>query len=393
MNKYLLDAKLAHLSEAEVDDLVSRYYKGEKMTPLLAEFNIQCRPQAFAGILPFVLHGDQECPNCGAQMGVRMYSKSSYRQSENELECCHCEHKESPRCRCNCCQKLKKSEELNRQQKQKDSIKKYTELFECWSLKQKAEQLTFRTAVSLLALVRTGELKSDGSYGSISNNPIPFAPNGSMSEAMVALLMNDKLIGPSENSTQRAFTIEDGVITSLDINLVDWKLHCENPELLISEIEDYGLNGNWSDCWSDEEVGDLRLELALAECKEFYEYCLSERSFHYVDGPAINNLLLNLLRDYSVANCYYFIWKGAQQASDYKIRMQVSSRHAANYMSGASLRWADKARSEGWEIKSFSRNYNLPRSMLSYVLYDVMLKIGEKGFTEPLSNLNASPTK
>jgi hypothetical protein len=47
MNKYLLDAKLAHLSEAEVDDLVSCYYKGEKMTPLLAEFNIQCRPQAF----------------------------------------------------------------------------------------------------------------------------------------------------------------------------------------------------------------------------------------------------------------------------------------------------------------------------------------------------------
>lgn len=390
MNKYLIDAKLAHLSEVEVDVLVNRYYKGEKMTPLLAEFNIQCRPQAFAGILPFVLHADQECPNCGAQMGVRMYSKSRYRQFENKIECCHCEHKESHRCRCNNCQKLKKAEELNKQQKQKDSIKKYTELFKCGSPKQKADQLTFHTAVSLLALVRTGKLKSDGSCGSICSNSIPFAPNESMSDAMLALLIDHKLIGPSENTALRAFNIEDGVITSLNINLVDWKLHCENPELLISEIEEYGINGNWSDCWSDEEVRDLRLELALAECKEFYEYCLTERSFHYVDGPAINNMLLNLLRDYSVANCCYFIWKGAQQASDYKIRNQVSSRHAANYVPGASLRWAYKARSEGWEIKSFSRNYNLPRSMLSYVLYDVMLKIGEKGFTQPLGNFNAS---
>ena len=115
---------------------------------------------------------------------------------------------------------------------------------------------------------------------------------------MVALLMNHKLIGPSENSTQRAFTIEDGVITSLDINLVDWKLHCENPELLISEIEDYGLNGNWSDCWSDEEVGDLRLELALAECKEFYEYCLSERDV-YKRQPLRVVIPLSVIKDFS----------------------------------------------------------------------------------------------
>jgi len=53
-----------------------------------------------------------------------------------------------------------------------------------------------------------------------------------------------------------------------------------------------------------------------------------------------------------------------------------------NYMAGACLRWADKARTEGWPVIAFKRNFNLPRSMLSYVLYDVMLKIGEKGFTD-----------
>ncbi|MGZ8982323.1 MAG: hypothetical protein ACXW11_00035 [Methylotenera sp.] len=385
MNKYLLDAKLAHLSETEVDLLISRYYKGEKIAPLLAEFNVQCKPQSFPGILPFVIHADQECPACNSPMALRLYSKSSYRQGQNEFECSHCEHKQSPRCTCTYCKKLKKDEAVNKQLKLKALIKNYSGLFECWSPTRKAEELSFRTAVSLLALVRTCGLNNDGSYGSISSSTIPFAPKGDMCKDMLALLMDNKLIGPSENSTESAFNVENGVITSMDLSSVNWRLHCENPELLISEIEDYGLNGNWSDCWSDDEVESLRLELALAECKEFYDHCLSERSFHYVDGPAIHNMLLNLLRDHSVAHCCYFIWKGAQLASDYKIRTQVNSRHAANYMPGACLRWADRARTEGWEIKGFSRNLNLPRSMLSYVLYDVMLKTGEKGFTEPIS--------
>jgi hypothetical protein len=53
-------------------------------------------------------------------------------------------------------------------------------------------------------------------------------------------------------------------------------------------------------------------------------------------------------------------------------------------MVGACQRWADTARAEGYEVKPFKRNFDLPRSMMSYVLFDVILKIGERGFTEPI---------
>jgi len=33
------------------------------------------------------------------------------------------------------------------------------------------------------------------------------------------------------------------------------------------------------------------------------------------------------------------------------------------------------------------RNFDLPRSMISYVLFDVILKIGEYGLTEPIGKL------
>ena len=54
-------------------------------------------------------------------------------------------------------------------------------------------------------------------------------------------------------------------------------------------------------------------------------------------------------------------------------------------MVGACQRYADNARTKGYTLIPFKRNFNLPRSMISYVLFDVILKIGERGFTEPIS--------
>lgn len=178
MNKYLLDAKLAHLSEPEVDFLVSRYYQGEKIAPLLAELKVQCRPQLFADILPFVIHADKKCPNCGAQMGVRMHSKSSYRQVQNMLECSHCEHSELPACRCIYCRKLEEDKEGNKQLKLEAMIQECCDSLVCKPSKKTAIELSFRTAVSLLALTRASDLSESGSYNHINSNAIPFAPKG-----------------------------------------------------------------------------------------------------------------------------------------------------------------------------------------------------------------------
>jgi hypothetical protein len=76
---------------------------------------------------------------------------------------------------------------------------------------------------------------------------------------------------------------------------------------------------------------------------------------------------------------------GARDASDFIIRTKTNRAHAANYMIGACQRWADRARAEGWLIEVFKRNYKLPRSMISYVLFDVILKIGERGFNNVVS--------
>lgn len=49
-------------------------------------------------------------------------------------------------------------------------------------------------------------------------------------------------------------------------------------------------------------------------------------------------------------------------------------------MIGECQRWADRARAEKWEVKPFKRNFNLARSSISHVFFDVFLKIGEASF-------------
>jgi hypothetical protein len=58
-------------------------------------------------------------------------------------------------------------------------------------------------------------------------------------------------------------------------------------------------------------------------------------------------------------------------------------------MVGACQRWVDRARAENWTVKAFNRNLELPRSMVSYVLYDIFLKTTEDGFYIPLSKISA----
>ncbi len=45
------------------------------------------------------------------------------------------------------------------------------------------------------------------------------------------------------------------------------------------------------------------------------------------------------------------------------------------------LRGLHRAKAENWEVKPFKRNFDLPRSSISHVFFDVFLKIGEAGFT------------
>ncbi|MDO8349687.1 MAG: hypothetical protein Q7S94_00865 [Gallionella sp.] len=384
MSQYLLDAKLAHLSDEQVASLIIRYYEGEKIKSLLSEFEILSLPNQFNKILPRVVQANLRCTACGAPMVKILQSRHKSNTHNEPYACSSCSHLNSISCRCVQRMKLAQDAKFAEQFTHQSLISAYCNKYSPAPRSVSVADISLRVAVSLLAMVRTCQQKNDGTYGSISNNPIPFSPEGNFGFGLIKMLFADALIAPSDSSTPYAFSIEDGKVVSFFIETVDWKLNFASPELLISQIEECGLNGVWPYGWND-AVNDLKMDIALAECKEFYEHCLYERELFFNAGTAVDSMLLNLLRDHSVAQCMRIIWGGAQSAVDFKARNKTTSQHAANYMVGACQRWADRARAESWEVKGFRRNFKLPRSMLSYILYDVILKTGERGFTECVS--------
>ena len=166
-----------------------------------------------------------------------------------------------------------------------------------------------------------------------------------------------------------------------DLHAVLWCGDIDKNQSLVEEIEFLALNGNWPSHWHTEAI-EVWADIAHAECREFFDYCAERRGLFATGDSGITSMLKNILRDFSVAQCYRVIWNCARSTADFMVRERPNRSHAANYMIGACQRWADQARTENWNVFPFRRNFDLRRTMVSFVLFDVVLKIGECGFTE-----------
>ena len=384
MKKYILDEKFWHLSELQVDEFLKRYYQGEKCISLLKFFEINITPSALSKYLPYQVDESVTCPNCNAIVSTK-YLRRGYDQAyQTRSQCTECEHIENHSCRCEFCRQ--KRIDAQAEQKLYASNKIYEHCLASYaSIEiQSATQLSLSNAMALLAIARTCNRLSETTYGALVESEIPFTPSSSFGLELVISLIKEKLIRVSENSNHKHFIFDDDQVMPM-YAYVNWEIQIENFDAIISEIENIGLTGNLPNAWLL-EMSQFRKDLALAECKAFYTHCLDERKLPSEIGAKAEAMLLNILRDNSVAQCYQAIWNGAMRAIDFKSRQGKNGTHAANYMVGACLRYVDHARTEGWNTAGFQRNYNLPRSMISYVLYDVLLKIGERGFTEPYNS-------
>lgn len=385
--------KLAHLSESQIQCLIARYYGIEKIQSLLDEYQIDCFPSHFCSLLPSETIDGQQCPYCDVPMVRKRVSRSSLNYRQLDVSCpqcghyvgrwqCHCEH---------CLDDRKRFAQMMREVKE-EKIRAFCHTIRPTDIHQPAAQdLDLRTAVALLVLARTclfvDEAGGDQSSRSrmtleaLADATIPLAPRGGLASSMLAELSTQGLIAISELSPPDAFTFEEGELRSYDPSRVLWSLTVEDPEQLLSAISRLAQNAaEWPSHWN-QAVKNVWVEIALAECKEYFRYAAEERRLPEAGEKSTETMLRGLVESFSVAQCYRIIWTGAQRASDFLVRKRCNTKHAANYMIGECQRWADRAKAENWEVKPFKRNFDLPRSSISHVFFDVFLKIGEDGFT------------
>ena len=114
---------------------------------------------------------------------------------------------------------------------------------------------------------------------------------------------------------------------------------------------------------------------------------LEEHQLYLSPGEKSRQMLSRCLEHFSVAQVYNFIWRAAKDAAAYYMRSSISKRQAANSVVGNISRSMERALANEWEVKPFGRNYNLPQSSLSRVIFNMILGTDDGGFTYRLADV------
>ncbi|NMF88118.1 hypothetical protein [Aromatoleum petrolei] len=378
-----IDPRLAHLDAAQLTALIDRYHAGEQVIDLLTEFQIPCAPSQLSRLLPPKRLPDRQWVACAAPLIQGCRSRPGAPASEGSVRGSAGAHRVAEFCE-GTVRVDRAIEGLHHDAMQRRAANEaYCRAR--WNYAERVhtpDDLRLAEAVALLTVVRCGGWIANGSVGAVGYSAVPLAPAGPLGSQLLSSLVAARVIAPDMESPVEAFSATDVELPAYPY-VTYWRILAPSPMSLVEQIEHAAACGEWPDTWRN-ALGDLRLMLALAECQEFADFCLMQGGLPDAPEVATDALLRDLLRDFSVAQCFRILRAGAHATSDFVVRKRANRRHAANYFVGECQRWADRARTEGWALEPGSRNNNYPRSQLSHVLYDVFLGIGEKGFVEPL---------
>jgi hypothetical protein len=246
--------------------------------------------------------------------------------------------------------------------------------------------LSFENAVYLLSFIRyagTEDLDFAWPFQSIDE---PFAPTKDFEYDILKQLYRAGVIYVHPESKPSAFEFENDLPNTFYLNRVMWALpiHEKTADTkgVVEELEEIFRTMNWPEDWHDQQI-DLWRKIALQECLQYLNVTTSEHGFSFNPGEKTELVFKNLLEDYSVSQAYNLVWRAVKDAAAFYMRERVSKKHAANTVVGSIQRQLDRARAEGWEIKKYRRDRRCPQSMISQVLYDTVLQIGEDGFNRP----------
>ena len=328
---------------------------------------------------------DTACISCGKQHTCHNRTEFNKLIKKNNMICMECRAKQQQQFLYEK-QEEEKKKELEKIEKEK---KLRAQLVNKVSFILKNHLFDFskaspRQIIFLLTLIRFSaneELSKLQAYSDIYG--IRFTPNENYSIEILEQLYNDKILLIDPNSNLSAFDFHDKKFITKVSWLINYKDNISSLQSMIGEIV---CMPEFFDTYSL-EIKQLCEEVALQECLAYLEYQLIVRHFAFSPSAKTKEVFNKLLQKYSVAQMYNFIYRACRYASDEYQKRQIPKNQAANLIPGAVQRYGEKAEAEGWEITPYKRNFDLPQSELSVVLYDVILGKPDGGFNLSIENL------
>ncbi|MBT2401511.1 hypothetical protein [Streptomyces sp. ISL-100] len=149
------------------------------------------------------------------------------------------------------------------------------------------------------------------------------------------------------------------------------QLRARSPHLLHTLNQTFR-EGPWPSQWHD-QWRDLWNELTLSYASTYLDMKLGEHHLEMKQGDGTLAALKDALATFSLGQVFNFIYRATKDSAAYYQRGGVNKRQAANSTVGRISAAADRARANGWEIKSFGRPWSLPLSAIGETFFSKVM--------------------
>lgn len=389
--------EVKHLTDSDIEELYQRYLNGEKNSVLIADYEIDINPNKLIKVLPPQQLLDIVCPYCQIPMYVKRKSKSESSWKNNPIECYKCTHKilaNSNRyyqeyCKCSNCL------DLQRQKANDDANKKREIIAETHCLKKFSpinyECLTFTEKLLLLTLFR---IQTDEEFGHILPLADPlrlrlFTPSSSMDEDYIDRLYRSNILlidplssinaFPDENPSKNYYQRRVQWIVNVSLDGENRNQLSEVYNKIYFDLKD-GIKPDWED-----GLFEVLMKISVEEVLQYLYIKTEELNVTFVAEKKTREITEQLLIDFSVSEIYYFVKKAVEDAHIFYTKGSANGRkHAGNTIPGKMLSLGERALKENWETYKYNRDSRAPRSYLSQMVFDFLLKDEDAGFNKAI---------
>lgn len=378
-----MDNTLQKLGKEDLQNLMERYYAGENVSRLIKEYHLSVSPSKLYTLFPPEVFNEYHCEYCDEPLVMNRKSKTWQNgwKNKSDLYCPLCGHRPFvSHCNCRNCQE----KELRIINEKREQIKEaYSRSVEAVDF----EVLSFVDKVFLGTLCRA-LLKEDlHEIAPLNGSQVVLTPTENLNRKLYLSLIHQRCIVVNPYSPLHAFVDDESFPRNFDLTQVSYYLNLKFPANKTALITDI-LKPKYYTPEKVDEALALWKEIAVAECIEYLLYQFNKVRLPFENpGEKTYKMFELLLEDFSVSQIYCIIYKQIAEATRLYMEKGITKRHAANSVIGGCMRFAERAKINGWNLFSYNRIRELPSSELSQFYFYQVLKIGERGFREPPVNI------
>ncbi|MDP2524316.1 hypothetical protein Q8W30_17260 [Neptunomonas phycophila] len=251
------------------------------------------------------------------------------------------------------------------------------------------QQLTLKDIVFLASAIQALGHDNLSQLTSLADNPsCTLSPESASDRMILRHLIDQRLSWISGSTPLTSIRIQDDDVFNLDLANCCLEIPFQSSDLMIL-IDKFSIEKYQKEFKQSEEFFHVCSEVQLFECLAFLKYTLSEHQLHFSPGDKTQLAMSQCLRYFSIAQTYSLIWRAVKDSAAYYMRGGIGKRQAANSVVGNISRNMEKALANNWDVMPFRRNYKLPQSTISQLLFNTVLGTDDGGFHYKLSDLKS----